>query len=87
MNTINKMAMAPPLPIIAYAEIGRTRPLDSCCSVSPPGTGKLLVCSRARHARPMVVAKAYGKVNQHRPPRVYPVRAPAGLAAIAFWNS
>merc|ERR1719271_178475 len=69
------MRMPPVGPIIAMAEAGGTRPLPAS-----PGVRATL---RALPARPSDVASAKGMVNQTMPPRMKPLCAEAGLAAMA----
>ena len=49
-----------------------------------PLSSRVMGRSRARAARPMVVARVKGMQNHMTPPRRYPVCAAEGLAAMAL---
>ena len=85
MNTIKIAAAAPPVPIIATAAVGRTRPAEtSAGSILFGYVGKTGLPSRASALRPIVVAARKGIANHARPPATYPGKAWTGLAAIAL---
>ncbi len=85
MKTSSRQATAPPLPRRATAASGRTKPAVTSASGMRKGkVGNAEFVSRARAARPMVVAVSHGIANQLRPPSTYPGRAWTGLAAIAL---
>merc|ERR1719271_693193 len=69
------MRMPPMGPIMVMAEAGGTRPL--------PASPEVRATLSALPARPSDVASAKGMVNQTMPPRMKPLCAEAGLAAMA----
>jgi hypothetical protein len=69
MKTIKRVATAPPFPSNATAAYGSTRPAEtSSAGILLGKVGKAGFVSRARAARPMVVAQSHGIANQLRPP-------------------
>lgn len=64
MNTIRRVATAPPDPRRATAAYGRVSPaLMDASSIAAGYVGKYSVCWSARAARPMVVAQSHCKMS------------------------
>lgn len=69
MKTIKSVHTAPPGPSKATAAYGSTRPADTSASGMRSGyVGKAGLLSRARPARPIVVAQSQGMANHEIPP-------------------
>ncbi len=85
MKTMRRVQTAPPDPRRATAAYGSTRPAETSALDMRSGyVGKAGLPSRARPARPMVVAQSHGIANHEIPPIIYPGRACTGEAAIAL---
>ena len=69
MKMSSNDAAAPPFPSMATAALGKTRPaVTSALDMRSGYVGKTGLVSRARAARPMVVAASQGIANQLSPP-------------------
>lgn len=69
MKTMSKTATAPPCPRSATAAYGTTSPAEtSASSIRWGNVGNAGLPSKARAARPIVVAMSHGMANQEIPP-------------------